>query len=816
MPALDNVVVAGSAGLPPDLPRGGALQLATVWQNVPDDVHAGILALASERRIDLRRILGAAFAMLLTRYTNETAFCLRSLVSASTALESTFEGDATFDVLLERTRDVERVSGTVCSPMAFDVVNDENVDGQGEIDAHDDVALTVVASDRELRLHWSYDRGRFERPTIERLGTTYRRLLRAAIARPGAPIATLSIMTASERADVIRLGRGEVRPYERDSTIQACFARIAEATPNAVAIVSDDGTLTYGELNLRSNRLAHYMRSRGVGAHDLVGIALERSLDVVVVILAILKAGAAYVPLDLGYPSERLRFMIEDADIGLIVSDAASRAHVPALGTSIIAIDEERGVIAAQAATPLDVDLAADSRAYVMYTSGSSGRAKGVAVTHRGVVRLVRNTDFQTMESDDVCLQYAPIAFDASTLEIWAPLLNGARLAIPTPGALSIGELGRTIDRFGVTTLWLTAAMFRTVVDDAPATLGALRQVITGGDVVSPIHARRFVAAFPRTRLVNGYGPTENTTFSTTYCVASFDAIGARVPIGRPISNSSAYVVDAHREPVPIGMPGELCVGGDGVASGYIRLDELTAQRFVADPFSDRPGARMYRTGDRARWRADGVLEFLGRADHQVKIRGYRVELQEIEAGLLACEAVRGAAVVAIEAASDKTAVAFVVPTAAASVDVEQLRAQLAARLPSYMIPQRFVIVAQLPTHPSGKLDRVALERAAQEPVAPLVPLAPLAPAIAPTRVTQRSSLRSAVGAVWRDVLRVSDVPGLDLNFFDAGGDSLLLLTLQARLQEITRAPICVMDLFEHTTIRSIATFLEESRRAEH
>ena len=813
MPALDNVVVVGSAGLPPDLPRGAALQRATVWQNVPDDVHAGILALASERRIDLRRILGAAFALLLTRYTNETAFCLRSLVSASTALESTFADDATYDVLLERTRDVERVSGTVCSPMAFDVVHDEDVDGRREIDAHDDVALTVVASDRELLLQWSYDRGRFERPTIERLGTTYQRLLRAAIASPDAPIAALSIMTASERADVIRLGRGERRPYERDSTIQACFTHVAEATPNALAIVSDDGTLTYGELNVRSNRLAHYIRSRGVRAHDSVGVALERSLDVAVVILAILKAGAAYVPLDLGYPSERLRFMIEDAGIGLIVSDAASLTHVPALGTSIIAIDEERGVIAAQAATPLVVDLAADSRAYVMYTSGSSGRAKGVAVTHRGVVRLVRNTDFQTMASGDVCLQYAPIAFDASTLEIWAPLLNGARLAIPAPGALSIGELGRVIERFGVTMLWLTAAMFRTVVDDAPATLGALRQVITGGDVVSPVHARRFIAAFPRTRLVNGYGPTENTTFSTTYCVASLDTIGARVPIGRPIANSSAYVVDARRELVPIGMPGELCVGGDGVASGYIGLDELTAQRFVADPFSDRPGARMYRTGDRARWRADGVLEFLGRADHQVKIRGYRVELQEIEAGLLACEAVRGAAVVAIEAASDKTAVAFVVPAAAASVEVEQLRAQLAARLPSYMIPQRFVIVAQLPTHPSGKLDRVALERAAQEPVAPLVPSAP---AIAPTRCTQQSSLRSAVGAVWRDVLRVSDAPGLDMNFFDAGGDSLLLLTLQARLQEITRAPICVMDLFEHTTIRSIATFLEGSRHAEH
>jgi len=611
-------------------------------------------------------------------------------------------------------------------------------------------------------------------------------------------------MTPSEREQVIALGRPAPRPYERDASIHALFSLQAARTPDALAVFGDDATLTYRELDLRSNQVAAALIARGVRPGACVGIALERCLDVPVGLLGILKAGGVYVPLDPSYPPERLRFMVDDASLALVLGDAATREHVADCGVPFVAIDEARHPIVPHAAPFAAIERDARAPAYIMYTSGSTGRAKGVIVPHRAVVRLVRNSNFLAYAPDDVVLHYAPIAFDASTLELWGPLLNGARLAVPKARPLSIDELGATVAGFGVTTMWLTVSLFERVAQARPPGFAALRCLLTGGDVVSPAHARSFLAAYPACRLVNGYGPTENTTFSTTYDIRASE-IGASVPIGRPIANSSAYVLDDALQPLPLGEEGELCVGGDGVALGYLRQDALTAERFIPDPFADDASARLYRTGDRARLRPDGVFEFLGRTDDQVKIRGFRIELGEIEASLRACAHVRAAAVVVAQHEGDKTLVACVVPAPGSGIDAQALRSWLVEKLPAALIPHRFVLLDRLPEHASGKLDRVALARSVEAPA--LVAAASRPPANG-RPVSSGAAMQATIGNVWRDVLRLDVVPDPDENFFDAGGDSLLLLSVHSRLKDELRVPISVIDLFEHVTIRRLAAFV--------
>ncbi|HMD01718.1 MAG TPA: non-ribosomal peptide synthetase, partial [Candidatus Baltobacteraceae bacterium] len=438
------------------------------------------------------------------------------------------------------------------------------------------------------------------------------------------------------------------------------------------------------------------------------------------------------------------------------------------------------------------------------YTSGSTGRPKGVAVEHRNVVRLVRKTDYVEIATSDTLLHYAPLGFDASTFEIWGALLNGARLAIPAPGLQTMDELAATIERFGVTTLFLTTALFARFVDLTPAGSSPLRCVLTGGEVASGPHLRRFLESLPDCRLLHVYGPTENTTFSTFHALALADTNADNIPIGRPIANSSAYVLDEELRPLPAGAIGELCVGGDGVARGYLNAPELTAERFVADPFSEDPAARLYRTGDRARFRSDGALEFLGRSDGQVKVRGYRIELGEIETALRAAPGVRDAVAVVLERDGGKDIVAHVAASPGFGLDEGALRAHLARTLPRYTRPHRIIIHEELPLGPNGKLDRVALTRRA-------------APTGVPTRGTPPRFARDAsalareraVAGIWREVLGCEQDPGRDENFFDLGGDSLRLLTVHARLSERFGVRVCTTDLLEQTTIRKLAAFLE-------
>ncbi|HEV2755336.1 MAG TPA: amino acid adenylation domain-containing protein, partial [Actinomycetota bacterium] len=430
------------------------------------------------------------------------------------------------------------------------------------------------------------------------------------------------------------------------SLVHELFEARAQEGPDAVALTFGDRALTYRELNRRANRLAHHLVDKGVGPEISVGVCLERGLDLVVSLLAVLKAGGAYVPLDPGYPADRLAFILEDTAAPAVVTTAGLAGRVDAQSVELVLLDADRDVIAARPDTDPAGGASSEDLAYVMYTSGSTGTPKGVAVTHANVVRLVTG-DYVHVAPQDVFLQFAPVSFDASTFELWVPLLHGARIAIADPGVVSPQELAEIIERDGVTVAWLTASLFNAVIDAVPGGLQQVRQLLAGGDALSRSHVATAIERLPRTRLINGYGPTEGTTFSCCYDISQLPHDAASVPIGRPIANTTVYILDRYGNLVPKGAPGELYIGGAGVARGYVKRPALTAERFVPDPFSGVPGARLYRTGDRARYLADGNIEFLGRVDHQVKIRGFRIEPGEIEACLFAHEAVRDAVVVA-------------------------------------------------------------------------------------------------------------------------------------------------------------------------
>ena len=474
-------------------------------------------------------------------------------------------------------------------------------------------------------------------------------------------------------------------------TLPELFQAQVARTPEATAVVFEDTCLSYGELNGRANRLARLLIARGVGPESLVAVVMERSADLVVALLAVVKAGGAYLPVDPGYPADRISYLLTDAAPVLALTDQASAPKVtgaglpalpvlvlddPALAAELTGLD---GADVTDAERP--AALVPQHPAYVIYTSGSTGRPKGVAVTHGAVDRLVRDAGYVELGTGDVVGQFASISFDAATFELWGALLSGAVLAVAPSRLLSVGELGEFLAARRVTVLWLTAGLFHEVVERDVEVLRGVRYLLAGGDVLSVPQCRKVLEQLPQVRLANGYGPTENTTFTTVHTVRGEDlARGTGVPIGRPLFNTQVYVLDERLRPVPVGVAGELYVAGAGLARGYLGRAGLTAERFVACPFGGTAGERMYRTGDVARWNRDGRLEYLGRTDEQVKIRGFRIEPGEIEAVLAAHERVGQVAVIAREdTPGDRRLVAYIVPADTdCGVDTAGLRAHAA------------------------------------------------------------------------------------------------------------------------------------------
>ena len=601
----------------------------------------------------------------------------------------------------------------------------------------------------------------------------------------------------------------------QDKTIHELFEEQAAATPSACAVLFEDQELSYAEVNEQANRLARHLIRRGVARGNLIGLCMHRSPELIIGLLGILKAGGAYVPLDPTYPDERLAFMLRDTATRLILTHRPTTRRLESLvhehqaADSILCLDANAATVATESAGNPAVGATARDLAYVMYTSGSTGNPKGVLVGHRAVVRLVRDTDYCQFGPGEVFLHLAPLAFDASTFEIWGPLLNGSQLALLAPGPFTLDALAAALRRYGVTTLWLPAGLFHLVVEQRVEILGQLRQLVAGGDVLSPTHVGQVLDKLHSGVLINGYGPTESTTFACCYRMKKGYRPGERIPIGRPIANTSVYVLDEQLQPVPAGMIGELYLGGDGLAHGYLNDPVLTQAKFIADPFSSDPAARLYRTGDRVRYLEDGNLEFLGRFDNQVKIQGHRIEPGEIEATLQAHSEVRQTVVVArAQPHGEKQLVAYVVAASRRRFSTDQLKRYLAERLPLYMIPAQIVLVDCLPLNGNGKVDRSALPapealRGHESPAA-LPETEGLHPPLA---------LEEKLAALWGKVLNGS--VGREDNFFDLGGTSLQWMELHAELTKTLGQEISLTELFEHPTVRSLADWLGGKRSVD-
>ncbi|MEH0516599.1 amino acid adenylation domain-containing protein [Streptomyces sp. B21-079] len=751
-------------------------------------------AAATRLLIDVSRERGVPVLVpLLTAFQLMTGRCagVKDVTVASPGPDGTrayrthWEDDPDFVTLLHRTRETPETGGL---RVALALEN-------APLDGYE---LTVAWDSAPLESgEWcgalTYDTDLFDRGSAERMAGHCMTLLTAALNAPATPVSRL-VHTTPEELELLAVW-GTEGGEPRAEHLVAAFRAQAGRTPDAVALDFTDETLTYAELAARSERLAHALVARGVAPEAVVGLAMEQSAALVVAMLAVVTAGAAFLPLDTGHPTSRLAYMVEDSGACVVLADR----HVDFAGTVPVVHVED--LVRSTARTPLPA-VHPEQRACVLYTSGSTGRPKGVETIHRGIVRLVCDAAYLPLEPEDVVAQAANVSFDAASLEVWGALLNGARLVgIRKDDVLSPELLRARIETVGVTVMFLTTALFHQCADAEPAMFGSLRTLLFGGE---PADARRVAAvrrATPAVRLVNGYGPTEGTTFASTYDPVDPDPGAARVPIGRPIAQTRLHVLDESGRETGIGVPGELFLAGAGLARGYVGRPDLTAERFVPSPFG--VGERLYRTGDVARWREDGVLECLGRADSQVKIRGVRIEPEEI-ASVLAAHPGVSAAVVALRGEGDaRRLVAYVVAEDGRQAEPRELRAHLAERLPDAMVPALYVTLTELPITPNGKVDLRALPDAFDEHTVQ-----------AANRVAPAGPRQELIAGIWEELLGVRGIGAHD-DFFALGGHSLLAARAASRIEAGLGARTRVRDVFEAPTVERLAARLATADGAQ-
>ncbi|WP_033825537.1 amino acid adenylation domain-containing protein, partial [Kitasatospora sp. MBT63] len=841
--------------LPTDRPRPATAghRGEAVLRTLPAGLHRDLLALARDNGASLFMVLQAGLSALLTRMGAGTDIPLGTPVAGRTddafdelvglfintlVLRTDTSGDPTFRDLLGRARETA-LAAYAHQDLPFEKLVEEL--GPGRSPAHhplfqvllalqntpggtlalpgvsvraEHVGLGAAKFDLTFNLVERHDEDGlpagidamleyrtdlFEAATADALADRLVRLLAHAAADPDRPIGLLPVLDEAERDLVLTDWNATAhRPRHSDSSLARCFAHQAARTPDAVAVTAAGEQLTYRELDRRANRLAHRLIADGVRPESPVAVLLERSAELVVATLAVLKAGGVYVPLHTGHPAERMRRVVSDTGARLLLTDPASAGRLPDPGTTTLLLGPGSG--AADGLPDHDPDLATapDRLAYLMFTSGSTGAPKGIGITHRDAIDLALDRCWEP-GPDARVLMHSPYAFDISTYELWSPLLSGGRIVVAPPGDLDATVLRRVLAAEGVTSLLLTAGLFGVVADEAPDVFTGVAQVWTGGDVVPPTAVRSVLAHCPGTVVKVLYGPTETTLGCTWHRFTDPAAVPDLVPIGRPLDNTRAYVLDARLEPVAPGVTGELYIAGAGLARGYWNAPALTAQRFAADPYAHlfgEPGDRMYRTGDLARRTPDGVIEFLGRSDDQVKIRGFRIEPAEVEGALAAHPSVARAAVVArTDRSGGKALVAYLLPAdPAAAPDPDQLRADLESRLADYAVPAAYVVLDTLPLTPNGKLDRAALP----EPDW----------AAAGTGRPPRDPREELLCALFAEVLGVERI-GIDDGFFELGGHSMLATRLTGRINTVLGTELPVRTLFEAPTVAALTARLD-------
>jgi amino acid adenylation domain-containing protein len=681
----------------------------------------------------------------------------------------------------------------------------DTVETKGTETVKFDLNLSAVEEDQKIRVVIDYATDLFDASTIERMAGHWRVLLEGIVADPAQAISRLPLLTAAEREQLLTQCNATAADYPRDTCIHQLFEAQVRRTPEATAVVFEAQQLIYSELNARANQLAHYLRTLGVGPEVLVAIAMERSLELVVGLLGILKAGGAYVPLDPSYPAERLAFMLADTRAPVLLTQKQLLGRLPTHAAHTLCLDRDRATIATQPNSNPAPSSTADNLAYVIYTSGSTGTPNGVMIEHRSLVNhmLWMQRRFP-LETCDRVLQKTPASADAAVWEFYAPLLNGACLVIADPGAhRSPTEIVNAVVQGGITVLQLVPSMLAAILDEPGIrSCLSLHRVYCGGEALSTQLVRRFHAQ-SRAELINLYGPTE-ATIDSTFWVCTADDEGYAERIGRPIDNVSAYVLGPAREPVPVGVVGELHLGGDGVARGYWRCADLSHDRFIANPFDPPPAGRLYRTGDLARFYADGTLGFVGRRDQQVKIRGRRIELGEVESCLAQHPKLSDAIVVVHgRVPGDARLVAYVVRSANAPVTAAELREFVASRLPDFMVPAAYVTIDAFPRLPNGKVDRKRL------PVPPRDGSA----ADSALYAAPGDGVEEQLAAIFGEVLGLDRV-GVHSNFFELGGDSLLAVQTLSRVKAAFAASISIRSFFSAPNVAQLARQIEAQRRS--
>ena len=849
--------------IPSDRPRPAAQTFrgAVRVVELPVDLAEALRALSRREGCTLFMTMLATFATLLYRYSGREDFCIGSGVANRRWLE--FEAlmgmlvnvvslridlgaDPSFTELLRRIRDVtlegyanqeypfaavveavqpeRRLSHALICQVFFSFHDSPLAEldfGGLQLDLQEFVSngsakfdLNVICVPRSeqrigrkskapaggITLAWEYNTDLFDESTIGRMLGHFETLLRAVVADPERPVSSLPLLTAAEERQ-IRVEFNDTRTdYPRTRTVAELFEAQAEKTPDAPAVISRNGTLTYADLNRKANQLAHHLGRLGVGAKRMVGVCLDRSPDLIVGLLGILKAGGAYVPIDASYPRERIAFLFSDAALPLVLTQRELVAQLPIDATvQPLCLDSDWAGIARETEENPKGAATADSLAYVIYTSGSTGTPKGVEITHAALA----NHMFWMQEAfplvpEDRVLQKTPISFDASVWEFFAPLLAGAQLVVANPDDhRDPASLISSIVAHRVTVLQVVPSLLRMLLDQKDfAKCTSLKRVFCGGEPLTTDLRDRFFDALPA-ELHNLYGPTE-ATIDATFWTCRRDDRETSVPIGRTIANMRAYVLDARGGPVPIGVGGELHLGGAGLARGYRNRTDLTAERFIPDPFQPESPGRLYRTGDCVRWRPDGALEYLGRLDHQIKLRGVRIELGEIETALREHPGVRDAVVTSwSDGDSGKRLFAYFVPESSDAPPAGTLRRHLAETLPDYMIPSGFVSLQAIPLTLNGKVDRAALPPpdGRRPEVAPFVP--------------PRTAVEKALADVWKEVLKVDRV-GVEDNFFELGGHSLLATVLLNRIARSFNVQIPLREIFEKPTLEGFALTIAE------
>jgi amino acid adenylation domain-containing protein len=654
-----------------------------------------------------------------------------------------------------------------------------------------------VFSEDELLVRCYFHPDQIREAAAAEICRRYESLLKDFSEPEDRPVWSYRVLPKEDEHLIVRDWNATQKPYDLDQTLMTMFERQVARTPHETALVVGDAEYSYQELNERANRMARFLLRAGVGPETLVGIFLERSLEMIVGLYGVLKAGGAYVPLDPEYPPERLEFMVEDTRVGVVVAQKRLKARLPKTNARVIIIDAEWEEIAKEDGSNFDNGAGSRNGAYVIFTSGSTGKPKGVVNEHRGIVnRLIWMQEEYPLSRDDRVLQKTPFSFDVSVWEFFWPLQVGAKLVVAKPGghkdSAYLVDLIRTA---GITTLHFVPSMLQMFLEEKDVNgCDSIKRVICSGEALTVELQRRFFEKFRHAELHNLYGPTE-AAVDVTYWACRRESDLSIVPIGRPVANTRIYILDRHMQPVPVGVRGELYIGGVQVARGYLNRTELTELRFVRDPFGGSADAKLYRTGDLARYLSDGAIEYLGRVDSQVKIRGMRVELGEIEARIEEHERVGQCAVVLREdTPGDQRLAAYYTERAGCEVNHADLRTWLHEKLPDYMVPHHFVNVEKLPLTASGKVDRRSL------------PKPELKPSSGHHYVAPRSRTESLIAGVWKDLLGVEGV-GLKDNFFDLGGHSLLVIRMAGRLKRHFVKPFGVMDIFERPTVERLAAF---------